>query len=167
MPTYNSRLTWKVRDETGVERSFNTHAEMTVDTFADMEAALDAITTVLDAPITGRIVDCEVTLLGMAGGTIKSAPQAGSNIADGATISFRDSAGNANPFWLPTVDASKYDGRVLDLDDTEISAVVARFFPGANVSGTANIDFTDEDNRKYVSVPPKAAIKGFRSSRKP
>lgn len=166
MPTYKGRITWRVRDENAGERTFHTHAEVTYTDPAELETALDAITTAFDAPLLGRIVGCELTFLDMLGGTIKASPQAGSNIGDGATISFRDSESNHNPYFFPTMAGSKYQGRVLKLDDAEVAAMIQRFLPGNNVSGGASIDFTDEDNRKYVTVPPYAAVKGFRTSRK-
>lgn len=168
MPTYNGTISWKVRDTKGLERVFYQHAEMTIVAAADFESAVQAITAALDAPLSGRIVDCWATIKINVSGQVKASPEPGSFVGDGATISFKDSEDNSNPIWIPTIDEDKYLPKgILNTDDVEIAALLTRFFPGENVVNTTNIDFTDEDNRKFEVVSPsQKVIKAIRTTRK-
>lgn len=168
MPTYRGLVSFRVRDETGDERNITSKAEITVTSIADLETLLENMAQTIDAPLLGRVIESSVTLDMGVGAGVKPSPQAGSFVGDGATISFQDSEGNGNPVFFPTMAASKYVGRgALNTDDAEVAALIA-LFTETNTNGTANLDFTDDDNRKYEQVVPgqQAVIKAFRTTRK-
>lgn len=168
MPTYRGLVSFRVRDETGEERNITSHAEVTVTSIADLELLMESMAENIDAPLLGRVIDSEITLSMGVGAGVKAAPQAGSFVGDGATISFQDSEGNSNPIFFPTMAASKYVGRgTLNVDDAEVEQLITHF-TGNNTQGTASLDFTDEDNRKFEEVVPgqQSVVRAFRTVRK-
>ncbi len=168
MPTYRAQVTFRVRDEKGQERNVTSHAELTYTSAADLEALIQDMVSDFDAPLGGRTVGAFITIEINVSGQVKASPQPGSFVGDGATISFMDSEGNANPVHFPTMASSKYTGGVLNTADSEVDALIDLWLPSNNVSGSASLDMTDEDNRKYQEVVSgtQKVIKGFRSTRK-
>lgn len=168
MPTYKAQLTWRVRDEKANERNVTNSCELTYTSAADLEALIQDMTSTFDAPLTGRTVGAFITIEVNVSSSVKAAPQSGSFVGDGATISFMDSEGNANPIHFPTMAASKYSGGALNTADSEVDALIDLFLPTNNVNGTASLDMTDEDNRKFAEVVSgsQKVFKGWRSTRK-
>lgn len=167
MPTYNASVSFRVRDAEGVERNITTNAEVTVTTIADLEALMESMSEVIDAPLTGRVVDSTVTLSMGVGGNVKSAPEPLSFVGSGGSISFVDTNGGSNPYFFPTLARSKFVGDVLNHQDAEIVALTALWIAGTNSNATASIDFQDDDRRKFAEFSASQnAKKGVYVTRK-
>ena len=150
MPTYNAQVSFRIRDEAGIERNITTNAEVTFTTVAELETLMESMAEIIDAPLKGRVVDSTVLLSMGVGANVKSAPEADSFVGAGGSISFIDTNGGSNPYFVPTLARSKFTGETLNHNDAEVQALVALWMTGSNVSGAASIDFQDDDRRKFV-----------------
>mgnify|MGYP000697334024 CR=1 FL=1 len=161
MATYNAVVSLRVRDENGGERAITLHEEITVTTADDLDTAVNLLVAAVDQPLQGRIVNCDVTLNIDVSGSVKASPQAGSYVRSGATISMRDSSGNSNPIYFPTMAPTKFIGEVLDDTDPGVDALITALDTPV-VSGSASLTAQDEDHRKFTG----GYRKGFRTTRK-
>lgn len=167
MPTYNAQVTFRIRDEDGRERNLTQNAEVTFTTVSELETLMETLSEVLDAPLLGRVINSEVKLQMGVGAGVKSAPQAGSFVANGGSVSFVDTNGGKNPIFIPTLAPSKFSSDVLDQSDAEVEAMLNLWIAGQNVNGGASIDFQDDDRRKFaLFAPGQIAKKGVYVTRK-
>lgn len=156
MPTYSGLIGFQVRDERGKETWITNDAEITFTDVADLQNAVFAVMDAIDAPLSGRLIDSKVELHFGASAGVKSAPQAGSSVREGALIGFQDTTGDINGLYFPTLTSlARYSPdesgelRILKLDDSEVEDLLAVFMAGANISGSASFDFRNTKDRKY------------------
>lgn len=170
MPTFAAQVGFLIRDERGNEKWFTENAEVTFTDAADLQALIQTIAEDIDAPISGRVIDTKINMsLGVSAG-VKPAPQAGSSVYEGARIGIADSEGNVQGIFVPSLTSvARYvDGETLNLADAEVATLVSRLLIGNNVSGSASLDFRDDDNRKYVPYDANNDAKyGTYTTRKP
>lgn len=124
---------------------------MTFTNVAELEALMESMAEIIDAPLTGRVVDSVVTLSMGVGANVKSAPEVGSFVGAGGSISFVDTNGGSNPYFFPTLARSKFSNDMLNHQDAEVQNLVSLWIAGANQNGAASIDFQDDDRRKFQS----------------
>lgn len=167
MPTYNAQVSFRVRDEAGVERNLTQNAEITFTTISELETLMETMAEKLDAPLLGRVVNSTVTIETGVNANVKASPQPGSFVGQGGSVSFVDTNGGANPIFIPTLARSKFINDVLDQTDAEVNAALNLWITGNNVNGGASVDLQDDDRRKFQSFAlGKPAKKGVFVTRK-
>lgn len=161
MATVRSKVSITVRDNAGNERRVLLPGELTSTGINDIDLLVKKLILDTDNVIAGRATGAELTIRIDPDANIKPAPGDNTNVRAGATLSFQDSAGNANPFYFPTFNQTKQSNNVVNASDPQVSALITTITAPV-VEGTATWTATDEDDRKLDG----GYIRGFLTGRK-
>lgn len=166
LETFKSMLSVKVRDHRGDARTIAIPCEVAMNNPTELKTLIGIIVGLWDNVLDGKIESAELYLGFDVSGVVKASPIAGNRVRSGGTLSFRDTAGNANPIYFPTMKDSKFvSGGALNTDDISIVALLATI-TNDSTSGDARVTFTDEDDRQFDPANGGGFIRGFYTTRK-
>lgn len=158
--------TWSIEDAKGKTGSFSVNFPDNVDvplvTGDFMESTAQLIDEIVDGKITGASASINVNLDGV---TLKDAPIAGSDVEEGATFSFRSTAGAPTSMRLPTFDETfgLETGDAVDLSAEDVDDFVQRILEG-DTQGLTTVRFADAHGNNVAALT--RAQGNFRKSRR-
>lgn len=124
--------------------------------------------TLINALIKGKIISAGVGLeVDLSSATIRSTPDADSDVEEGAWWPMRAANGADAGFRLPTFDETnfKIGSKFVDLTDTDPAALAARLISGQTVSLTNVSPSTDRGEDIVAVDPPYEQFKASRGKK--
>jgi hypothetical protein len=159
-------LSYTIRDAKGdaspLSISFPPSTDVIVlrDNFAPTTAEL------LDPLIDGVIEDANASInVNLDGVAIKTAPIVGADVEEGATFSYRSTAGAPTSMRIPTFDETfgLETGTGVDTANADVAAFIARIVSG-DTQGLTTVRFADSHGNNVSAF--QKAVDNFRRSRK-
>lgn len=155
-----------VSDAKGKSGSFSFNFPDNVDIPLVTGDFLPSTAVLVDDVIGGKITGASASInVNLDGVTLKDAPITGSDVEEGATFSFRSTAGAPTSFRLPTFDESfgLETGDAVDLAAPAVDALVQRIIAG-DTQGLTTVRFADSHGNNVSSIT--RAKGNFRKSRR-
>lgn len=159
-------LSYSIQDIKGKTGSFSIQFPPNADVPVLVGAFAQETAQMFDDFIDGKILSASATInVNLNGVDIKDAPIVGSDTEEGATFSFRSTAGAPTTFRLPTIDEAfgLETGKALDTSAPEVDALIQRIVQG-DTQGLTTVRFADSHGNNVAAF--QKAVDGFRKSRK-
>lgn len=158
--------TWSIEDAKGEVTSFGINFPETADVPTLLNNFIPTTAELFDKFINGKVVGAGATInVNLDGVVIKGAPILGSDVEEGASFSFRSSAGAPTNFRIPTLDET-FGLETGDSVDTSVPAV--QNFIDLIVDGytflVTNVKWSDSHGNDVIGFTK--AKDAFRKSRK-
>lgn len=159
-------LSYSIEDAKGEATSFSIQFPPTADVPVLVGAFAQETAQLLDDIVSGKIIAASATInVNLSGVTIKDAPILGSDVEEGATFSYRSTAGAPTTMRVPTIDESYglETGRAVDTSAAAVDAFIQRIVNG-DTQGLTTVRFADSHGNNIAAF--QKAVDGFRKSRK-
>lgn len=153
-------ITYSIQDDNNGQKSLPIYFSRSALTLADIQAAANAYTPLLDAVIDGVITGVSTTLdLTLAGG-IKSTPVASSQVERGALLTY-NASGTAYSF---SQSVPAWKGSLFNIDSPIVASGAGLAFVNAIVSGAGTTGSEVGPTDKYLNdlIALRKAVKNFR-----
>lgn len=158
--------TFSIEDAKGKTGSFSVNFPDNVDIPLVTGDFMPTTAQLIDEVIGGKITDASASInVNLDGVTLKDAPITGSDVEEGATFSFRSTAGAPTRFRLPTFDETfgLETGDAVDLAAPAVDDIVQRIIAG-DTQGLTTVRFADAHGNNVSSLT--RATGNFQRSRK-
>lgn len=158
--------TWSIEDAKGKTTSFSVNFPDNVDVPLVTGDFMRSTAQLIDPLIGGKFVDASASInVNLDGVTLKDAPILGCDVEEGATFSWRSTAGAPTVMRLPTFDEEfgLETGSAVDLSATDVNAFVQRILEG-DTQGLTTVRFADSHGNNISAL--KSAKENFKKSRK-
>lgn len=158
-------VSYSIRDAKGATSTTNINLPDSVD-IAIAKLFVRSTAEMIDNLIKGRIVDAGIGLsVDLAGLTLKGAPNADSDVEEGARFSWRTALNTLTGFRIPTFDETfMVSGtRQVDTANSTVNTFVQRMLAG-QTQGIINVSPSDDRGEDITALD--AATESFTSSRR-
>lgn len=159
-------LSYSIRDAKGDATSFSISFPSTTDVVVLRDNFAPTTAELLDPLIDGVIEDANASInVNLDGVDIKDAPIVGADVEEGATFSWRSTAGAPTTFRLPTFDETfgLETGLGVDTSNPDVDAFIQRIVNG-DTQGLTTVRFADSHGNNISAF--QKAVDNFRKSRK-
>lgn len=157
---------WSIEDAKGKITSFGVNFPDNVDVPLVTGDFMRSTAALIDEFIDGKIVGSSASInVNLDGVTLKTAPITGSDVEEGATFSFRSTAGAPTVMRLPTFDETfgLETGSAVDLAAPDVDDFVQRIIAG-DTQGATTVRFSDAHGNNVAALG--RAKEQFKKSRK-
>lgn len=158
-------LSYTIKDAKNKESVMNINFPENVD-IAVLKTFASSTATMINNLIKGEIVSAGIGVeVDLSGATIRSTPDADSDVEEGARFSWRSVVNSFPRFRMPTFNEAKLVSgtTVVDTGDSDVSAFVGRIESGQTV-GLVNVSPSDDRGEDISAL--STAIEDFQSSRR-
>ncbi len=159
------QASWSVLDAKGEVTSFSVNFPANVDIPLVTGDFIPSTAELIDIVIGGQIVGASATInVNLDGVDIKDAPIVGSDVEEGATFSYRSTAGAPTTHRIPTFDETfgLETGKGVDTSAPAVDDLIQRIVNGDTI-GLTTVRFADSHGNNVSAF--QKAVENFRKSR--